>query len=43
MPEIVAQSVMLADEDVNFLRQDYLFKYGIEDLKECIGGVLRHK
>ncbi|GAB6274792.1 MAG: class II aldolase/adducin family protein [Peptococcaceae bacterium] len=43
LADLVAQPVMLADEDVDFLRQDYLSRYGIEDLKECLGGVLRHK
>ncbi|HBQ28968.1 MAG TPA: class II aldolase [Desulfotomaculum sp.] len=43
LADLIAHPVVLAGEDVNFLRQDYLSKYGIEDLRECLGGVLRHK
>jgi L-fuculose-phosphate aldolase len=43
LADLIGHPVVLAGEDVNFLRQDYLSKYGIEDLRECLGGVLRHK
>jgi L-fuculose-phosphate aldolase len=43
LADLIARPMVLAGEDIDFLRQDYLSKYGIDDLKECLGGVLRHK
>lgn len=44
LSDLIAYPVVLSAEDVDFLRQDYLSQYDVEELKKCIGeSGLRHK